>query len=188
MFDTDERTQKLRNEILQRHISSVMTDSERAVLFGLQTTNRMRENSKIISPENLKCGHHNWIGEGTVLDASGGLEIGDYNCIGIYNCIFTHTSYFQQKHEETCITDKHIIRAPTKIGNRVFFGAHVVVYHGVTIGDDALIMPMAVVHEDVPAGDTVGGAPIGKFKALDKRVKEMEKLYASLYEMCLRQK
>jgi len=187
MFETDERAQNLRNEILLRHISSVMTDSERAVLFGLQATNRMRENSKIISPENLKCGHHNWIGEGAVLDASGGLEIGNYVCVGLYSLIWTHTSYLQNKYEEVCISSEHIIRKPTKIGDRVFIGGHSVVYHGITIGDDAIIMPMSVVHEDVPTGATVSGAPIGKFKKLESRVKELEKQYADLYKMYLRQ-
>ena len=68
---------KIRKEILTYHLSSVMTDSERAVLLGLPEGCRIRENAKIISPENLKCGTNVWIGEGAIIDASGGLEIGD---------------------------------------------------------------------------------------------------------------
>lgn len=187
IFDSDERTNNLRNEILMRHVSSVMTDSERAKLFGLDSTCRMREGSKIIMPENLKCGKYNWIGEGVLLDASGGLEIGDFNCIGLYNCIFTHTSYMQQKNSKTCISDEHIIRKSTKIGSRVFFGAHVVVYHGVTIGDDAIILPMAAVNRDVPAGSIYGGVIVDKLTKLNDKIKDLEKKYADLYKMYLRQ-
>ncbi|HPX12433.1 MAG TPA: CocE/NonD family hydrolase, partial [Syntrophales bacterium] len=70
-FNDDERNRNLRGQILQYFISSVMTDDERARLLGLPEGCRMRENAKIISPENFRCGKYVWIGEGAVLDASG---------------------------------------------------------------------------------------------------------------------
>ncbi len=67
----------LRDQILKYQMSQVMTDRERAALLGLPEGCRIRENAKIICPENLKCGKDVWIGEGAIIDASGGLEIGD---------------------------------------------------------------------------------------------------------------
>ena len=95
MFKNTERNRKLREQILTYHISSVMTDDERAQLLGLPEGCRIRENAKIISPENFKCGKYVWIGEGAILDASGGLEIGDHTSIGLYVLVWTHSSYLE---------------------------------------------------------------------------------------------
>ena len=48
--------------------------------------------------------------------------------------------------------------APT-IGNRVFIGAHSVIIGRITIGDDAVICPGAVVNKSVPARAVVLGNP-----------------------------
>ena len=48
--------------------------------------------------------------------------------------------------------------APT-IGNRVFIGAHSVIVGRITIGDDAVICPGAVVNKSVPARAVVLGNP-----------------------------
>ena len=93
IFKSNQRNNSLRTNILKQHISSVMTDDERAALWNLPKGCRMRENSKIISPENLKCGEYVWIGEGAVLDASGGLEIGSHTSIGLNVMIWSHTSF-----------------------------------------------------------------------------------------------
>jgi len=67
IFTNKERNKNLREQILKYHISSVMTDDERAALLGLPEGCRIRENAKIISPENLKCGKYIWIGEGKIM-------------------------------------------------------------------------------------------------------------------------
>ena len=93
IFSDSERNKNLRKYILKQFISNVMTDEERAELWNLPAGCRMRENSKIISPENFKCGENVWIGEGAVLDASGGLEVGSHTSIGLNVMIWTHTSF-----------------------------------------------------------------------------------------------
>ena len=172
----DEKTDpKLRQQILTYHISGLLTDRERAKLLGLPEECRIRENAKIISQENLKCGNNVWIGEGAVLDASGGLEIGNYTQIGLYVLIWTHTSVKQVLRSETGIHSKSIERKPTKIGSNCFIGGPSVIYPGVTIGDRVIVLPMSVVDKDVPDDTIVGGNPIGKLKNLEKRVEELEK-------------
>ncbi len=172
--------QKLRNQILTYHISNVLTDRERAKLLGLPEGCRIRENAKIISPENLKCGKNVWIGEGAILDASGGLEIGDNTQIGTYALIWTHTSRYQAISGETNISKDKIIRKPTKIGKNCFIGGPSVIYPGVTIGDCVTVLPMSVVNKDVSTNSTVGGSPIGKLKDLERRVEGLERMVEEL--------
>ena len=122
IFKNNERVNSLREQILMSFVSNLMTDDERARLFGLPIGCRMREGAKIISPEKFKCGKNVWIGEYAVLDASGGLTIGDYTQIGLHTLIWTHTSYLQALRSETCKSRRSIIRKPTKIGKCCFIG------------------------------------------------------------------
>ena len=94
LFKNTERNNELRSDRLKTFISGVMTDDERAELWGLPEGCRMRENAKIIAPENFNCGRYVWIGEGAMLDASGGLDIGDHTTIGTNALVWSHTSVF----------------------------------------------------------------------------------------------
>lgn len=169
--DTDP---ELREQILKYHISSVMTDRERAKLLGLPEGCRIRENAKIISPKNLDCGKNVWIGEGAILDASGGLTIGDNTQIGLYTLVWTHTSRDQAIAGETGISREKIKRTPTKIGKNCFIGGPSVIYPGVVIGDGVTVLPLSVVTRNVIDGEIVAGAPIGKLKELEKRIEKLE--------------
>jgi len=184
MCGLDEQTDpKLRKQILLYQMSNIMTDKERAKLFGLPEGCRIRENAKIISPENFKCGKYVWIGEGAILDASGGLEIGDYTQIGLYTLTWTHTSRNQAISGETCISREKIIRTPTKIGERCFIGGPSVIYPGVTIGDRATVLPLSVVNKDVEDDEIVSGVPIGKLGDLKKRINFLEKEIAEISQV-----
>jgi len=171
MFDPTVDPQ-LRSEILTRVGSQTMTDRERARLFGLPDGCRIREGAKILAPQKLKMGRDCWIGEHAVLDAQGGLEIGDSCQIGLYTMIWTHSSHRQALAGETGTSRDKIEYKPTKIGSNVFIAGPSVVLAGVTIGDGALISPMSLVDRDIPAG--------GRFNAqwerrqLEKRVAELE--------------
>ena len=152
LFD-DEIDPSLRNQILRYHMSSVLSDKERARLFGLHETCRIREHAKIIWPENLKCGDNVWIGEGAILDASGGLEIGSHTSIGLGVFIWTHSSHKQNRKMANVQNSPDIVRKPTKIGNGVFIAGPSVVLAGTTIGDKAIISPMSLVDRDVEEGE-----------------------------------
>jgi acetyltransferase-like isoleucine patch superfamily enzyme len=168
MLKNQQRNKDLRNSIIERFISGVMTDDERAELFGLPEGCRIREGAKIISPDNFKCGKYVWIGENAVLDASGGLEIGDHTSIGLTVFIWSHTSYLANVAVKNFIASDLIERKPTKIGSGCFIGGPSVIYHNVTIGNKVVILPMSVVTKDIPDYSIVGGSPARIIKTLSE--------------------
>jgi acetyltransferase-like isoleucine patch superfamily enzyme len=181
MFLDDDRNKNLRSYVLKQFVSGVMTDEERAKLWDLPEGCRMRENSKIISPENLKCGNFVWIGEGAMLDASGGLEIGDHTSIGLNVMIWSHTSFLANLKMDNNKGSPYIARAKTTIGSGCFIAGPSVIYHGVSIGDKSVIMPMSVVNKDIPSNSLVGGNPARVIKTVDDEfIKQEEQRFKDL--------
>lgn len=154
-----ERSRRLRPEILHRLLCLVMTDDERAQDLGLPSGCRVRESAKIVSPERLVCGEHVWIGENAIVDASGGVEIGEHTTIGTGVFVWSHTSVLSSLLGQNQPGNPWIRRAPTRIGKHSFIGGPSVINPGVTIGERCVILPMSVVTADVPDGTMVGGAP-----------------------------
>lgn len=170
-----ERTKKLRPEILHRLLSLVMTDDERARDLGLPAGCRIRESAKIISPEQLVCGEHVWVGENAILDASGGLEIGEHTTIATGVYVWSHTSVLSSLLGNNQPGNPWIRRARTRIGKRTFVGGPSVIYPGVTIGDGCVILPMSVVTDDVKDGVMVGGSPASPRGKIDDAWLERER-------------
>ncbi|RKN35433.1 acyltransferase [Micromonospora musae] len=168
MFLDDERSNRLRPAILNDLVGNLLNDVERARYLGLPETTRIRERTKIVSPENLVMGEHCWVGENTVLDASGGLEIGDHTSIGLNCLVFTHSSWLANMMLENHSGSDLIERKPVKIGKGCFIGGNSVIMMGVTIGDCATISPLSVVTKDVPAYSLVSGNPARVFQRYDQ--------------------
>ncbi|MEZ3160052.1 acyltransferase [Microbacterium sp. BWT-B31] len=105
-----------------------------------------------------------WIGAFTLVDGSGGLEIGAGCDISSGVHIYTHSS------AKRCVSGRRfpqVERRPVKIGDRVFIGANAVINMGVTIGDEAVIGAGAVVTGDVEARTIVGGVPARVIGSVD---------------------
>jgi acetyltransferase-like isoleucine patch superfamily enzyme len=170
---------RLRHQILKYHISDVMTDAERARLLELPEGCRIRERAKIICPEKLKMGKNVYIGEGAVLDAQGGLTIGDNTQIGTNTLIWSHSSHLQAILGETSSPTKTgIAYKETKIGMNCFIAGPSVVGPGVTIGDRVVVAPLSFVDHDV-SDDEVVSAP-AELKNLARKVKRLEELLDTL--------
>lgn len=148
--DETEELRQIRTEILKYRSTQLMNDRERAKFLGLHETTRIRENAKILCPEKLNCGHHVWIGEGAILDAQGGLTIGDFCQIGLYVMLWSHSTHKQALASETGISKANIQYKSTKIGNNCFIAGHSVISAGVTIGNNVIIAPMSFVDRDLP--------------------------------------
>ncbi len=168
----------LRSQILQYHASDLMTDRERAQFLGLPEGCRIRERAKILAPSRLTCGKNIWIGEGAILDAQGGLTIGDNSQIGLGVLIWSHTSHLQAIAGETGVSRDRIIYKPTTIGANCCVMGPSVIGPGVTIGDGAIISPLTFVDRDVAPGERVSGPK--SLKKLEQRVAAIEEALAKL--------
>ncbi|KXK61022.1 acetyltransferase [Micromonospora rosaria] len=168
LFLDDDRSNRLRPAILDDFVGSLLNDVERARHLGLPETTRIRERAKIISPEQLTIGEHCWIGENTLLDASGGLEIGEHTSIGLNCLVFTHSSWLANMMLENHSGSDLIERKPVRIGRGCFIGGNSVIMMGVTIGDHATVSPLSVVTKDVPAYSLVSGNPARVFQRYDQ--------------------
>lgn len=169
----------IRLNILKYKSSQLMNDRERAMFMGLPEGCRMRENAKILKQENFKCGNNVWIGEGAILDAMGGLDIGDHSQIGLYVMIWSHTSHFQALAGGTGKAGNKIIYKKTTIGKNCFIAGHSVIAAGVTIGDGVVVLPNSFVDRDLPE-HTVYGTSIelrnlyAKIDLLEKKIENLK--------------
>ena len=103
----------------------------------------------------VQVGEGTWIGPNTVLDGSGGLQIGSYCSISAGVQIYTHDTV------EWALSGGQAApsRAATKIGSRCYIGPNTVVAKGVTIGDGCVIGANSLVLKDIPAGSKAFGTP-----------------------------
>jgi acetyltransferase-like isoleucine patch superfamily enzyme len=161
-----------------------MTDVERARLLGLPEGCRIRERAKILAPDKLTLGNNVWIGEGAVLDAQGGLSIGENTQIGLNVMVWTHTSHMQALFGTTTAATKQGIEyKPTKIGKNCFIAGPSVIVAGVTIGDRVFVGAFSLVDRDLPNGAIFNPARdqktlTDKVAALEATVKRLEERIA----------
>jgi acetyltransferase-like isoleucine patch superfamily enzyme len=185
MFEFDETTpEALRNQILAYHMTNVLTDRERARFLGLPEGCRIREGAKILAMEKLSLGRNVWIGEGALLDAQGGLTIGDFTQIGLNVMIWSHTSHSQALASNTGVSQEGIVYKPTRIGSNVFIAGPSVIAPGVTIGDRVIISPLSFVDRDLP--DDSVFSPSRDLRILQDKVNKMEEVLEMLLGQGLR--
>lgn len=118
--------------------------------------------------EFIKLGEDVWVGYFTLIDGSGGLEIGNKVSISSGVHIYTHDSsnYRLYNTKKDPINGSHIDRAPVKIGNNVQIGANSVVLKGVTIGNNVIIGALSLVNKDIPDNCIAVGNPCKVVKQL----------------------
>jgi len=124
---------------------------DKARLLGFGEGSSIYDSSVVIGE--VKMGKNCWVGPFTILDGSGGLEIGDHCTFSAGVHVYTHDSV------RTTLDDAPIERQPVKIGNRVYVGPHSVIARGVTIGDRVVVGANSLVLADVPSGTKVAGNP-----------------------------
>ena len=112
-------------------------------------------NDYCIISGNPKIGKDTWIGYFTIIDGTGGLEIGEHCTIASGVHIYTHDAirWAIENLDKDLEKRKHLDHAPVKIGNNVFIGANSVIVKGVTIGNNVVIGMNATILHDVEIGD-----------------------------------
>jgi len=103
----------------------------------------------------VRVGEKTWIGPNTVLDGSGGLEIGAFCSISAGVQIYSHDAVGWSLSGGK----KPIERASTRIGSRCYIGPNAIISRGITIGDGCVIGANSLVTQDIPSGSKAFGTP-----------------------------
>ena len=151
---------------------------------------RISDTAFFYHQENIKIGNNVFVGHYTIIDGTGGLEIGEGTQLAAWAGIFTHSSHiairiYGKHYQDVPESEKqgYAIKNVT-IGKYVFIGARALVLPGVSIGDGALVAAGSIVRKDVNAFDIVSGNPaevVGDTRKVDKPYLEDPKI-KSWYE------
>jgi len=136
---------------------------------------RVSNHSQIVARERLDIGDHVYIGHFSVLDASGGLHLGEGCQIAGFSGIYTHSShvairlygreYAHTEHKQA------YFEAPVHIGAYSFVGTHCVVLPGAVIGRGSLVAAQSVVKGEFPDFAFLAGNPaqvVGDTREIDE--------------------
>jgi len=159
----DQRTREWRRVLPVGDEISDRWEKARYLGFGEGTT--IYDSSLVIG--DVMVGKNTWIGPFTILDGSGGLEIGDNCSIASGVQIYSHETVFWALSGGTM----DYTRAKTIIGNCCYIGPNSIVNKGVKISNHSLIGANSVVNIDVGDCSIARGSPckiIGKVK-IDKK-------------------
>ena len=128
---------------------------ERAKSLRFGEGSSIYHNSYIYGLDKLKVGKYVWIGPFTIIDAGGGLTIGNYVSIASGVQIYTHDSVKWALSEGR----EHYESAPTVIEDCCHIGAGSIVSKGVTIGAHSAIGANSFVRKDVLPYSIMSGVP-----------------------------
>jgi acetyltransferase-like isoleucine patch superfamily enzyme len=103
----------------------------------------------------VKVGSNCWIGPYSIIDGSGGLEIGNYCTISAGVHIYSHDNI-----QQTLSSGKQPIeRKKVRIGNNVYIGPNSIITKGVKIGNYCVIGAFSLINKDIPDHSIVFGQP-----------------------------
>ena len=152
---------------------------------------RMSSTVTIVKAENLSIGDHVWVWHHSILDATGGLNIGEGCQIGAWAGIFTHGSHDAIRLLGRSFVDIQnskrpgYVRKPVKIGSYTFIASGVIILPGVTIGDGCIIGSHCVITSAVPDHSVVvaqAGRTVGNTLRSDAALLQKEDFSATYYD------
>lgn len=124
---------------------------------------RISSATRIECPERLEVADHVYIGPFNLIDASGGLTLGEGVQVTTHCALLTHSSHHAIRLAGRAYwgaaDPAGFERAATRIGAFTFIGAHSVVAPGSRIGRGVLVRAFSYVSGEVPDFAIVGGQP-----------------------------
>ena len=141
---------------------------ERARFLGFGEGSSIYDSSIVMG--DVKIGANTWIGPFTVLDGSGGLEIGDYCSVSAGVQIYSHDSV------DWALTGgvAPYATSPVRIGSNCYLGPMTIVGKGVRIGDHCLVGANSLVNKNLPDHSVAYGSTcriVGKVLIEDGRAR-----------------
>jgi acetyltransferase-like isoleucine patch superfamily enzyme len=110
------------------------------------------------APARIRIGSGTFLNLGVMVAALDLVEIGDH-CMLANGCFVTDASHRFEDPHRPVPWQGFTTKGPTRIGDNVWCGAHVVVTTGVTIGERSIIGANSVVTADIPPYSIAAGAP-----------------------------
>jgi acetyltransferase-like isoleucine patch superfamily enzyme len=130
-------------------------------------------------PEKLSIGYGTVMNGNCMINAMGGIKIGNYCHIAKGLTIYSHNHNFKSK-KSIPYDEENIIR-PISIGDAVWIGTNVTIVPGSKIGDGVIISAGSVVFGNIPNCSIIRGNPAKiisyRNKDLFDRLKKEEKYY-----------
>jgi acetyltransferase-like isoleucine patch superfamily enzyme len=111
-------------------------------------------------------GENTWIGPFTILDGTGGLEIGSHCSISAGVQIYTHDTV----RWAVSGGKRNADIAPTVIGSRCYIGPNTIIGKGVRIGDGCVIGANSLVLNDIHEGSKAFGTPCRIVGSVDQNI------------------
>lgn len=134
---------------------------DRAKKLGFGKGTSIYDSSVVLGKVNV--GANCWIGPFSLLDGSGGLELGDFCTVAAGVQIYTHDNV-----KETLSSGKFPIeRTPVQIGSNVYIAPNAVIVKGIKIGNFTVIGANSLVNKDIPSHSIAIGQPakvVGKIE------------------------
>jgi len=101
----------------------------------------------------IEIGHNAWVGQGTIIDTIGGVNIGNNCGIGAYSQLWSHIRYGDPLEGCNYESNKKLI-----IGNDVWFVGHCIV-SPVYAKDKSMALVGSVITNDMEENHIYGGSP-----------------------------
>ena len=118
---------------------------------------KIHRSTRVFCHENLMLGRHIYIGPDCMINAEGGVQIGDGTILAPNVVILSSTHDYRTG--ELLPFDIYDLHRPVTIGKAVWIGYGAMICPGVRLEDGAVVAMGAVVTKDVGKGEVVGGNP-----------------------------
>ena len=109
-------------------------------------------------PGRVRIGSGTFLNMNVMVAAQHLVEIGDH-CMFANGCFVTDANHRFDDLSKPVTWQGFTSKGPTKVGDNVWCGAHVVITSGVTIGERCVIGANSVVTTDIPPYSIAAGAP-----------------------------
>jgi acetyltransferase-like isoleucine patch superfamily enzyme len=130
---------------------------EKAEFLNFGSGTSIYDSSIVIG--DVKVGKNSWIGPFTILDGSGGLEIGNNCSVSAGGQFYSHDSV---KWASSGGKEKYEYSS-TSIGNNCYVGPNSIISKGVHIGDECIVGANSFVNKSFPLKCKIAGNPAINF-------------------------
>ena len=138
------------------------------------THTRISTSTRVECPGQLQMADHVYVGHFNLLDASGGLTLGEGVQVTTHCALLTHSSHQTLRLAGRAYWGAEqppgFVRAATHVGAYTFIGPHSVVAPGSRVGHGVLVRAFSYVSGEVPDFAIVAGQParvVGDTRAVD---------------------